>query len=286
MQTNRPSWLKKTLHSNAKPEKLRAMLGQSRLHTVCREASCPNLWECFSRGIATFMILGSRCTRNCRFCAVSYGIPDPPDSEEPARIAMAIQDMQLSYVVITSVTRDDLLDGGAYMFAQTIREIRQKETGTLVEVLIPDFKGDKSALKTVVDVQPDVVNHNIETVPRLYTLVRPQARYRRSLQLLKRVKKYDEKVYTKSGLMLGLGENSDEVYETLQDLLDTGCRLLTLGQYLQPTKEHLPVDHFIHPEEFDKWRDVALEMGFAEVAAGPFVRSSYRARQLYQAVKP
>jgi len=280
-QTNRPRWLKQRLHNGPDYEKLRNILNKSRLHTVCQEACCPNLWECFSRGIATFMIMGSHCTRNCRFCAVSYGTPDPPDSTEPARVAMAVQKLQLSYVVITSVTRDDLPDGGAYLFAQTVRKIRQIEPDTLVEVLIPDFKGDKAVLKIIVDVQPHVVNHNIETVPRLYTTVRPQARYWRSLELLKQVKKYDAKVYTKSGLMLGLGEASDEVYETLQDLIDAGCRLLTLGQYLQPTKGHLPVKRFVHPKEFDHWREIALKMGFAEVASGPFVRSSYQAKGLY-----
>jgi lipoic acid synthetase len=197
---------------------------------------------------------------------------------------MAVQKLQLSYVVITSVTRDDLSDGGASVFAQTVNKIRQINPATLVEVLIPDFQGDKSALKTVVAVQPNVVNHNIETVARLYTAVRPQARYRRSLQLLKQVIKYDAKIVTKSGLMLGLGETSDEIHATLQDLRDTGCRLLTLGQYLQPTQEHLLVDRFVHPEEFDNWREIALEMGFAQVASGPFVRSSYQAQKLYQTV--
>jgi lipoic acid synthetase len=285
-QTNRPRWLTQRLRNGPDYEKLRNILNKSRLHTVCQEACCPNLWECFSSGIATFMIMGSHCTRNCRFCAVSYGTPDPPDSTEPARVAIAVQKLQLSYVVITSVTRDDLTDGGAYLFAQTVRKIRQIGSDTLVEVLIPDFKGDRAALKTIVDAQPNVVNHNIETVPRLYAAVRPQARYRRSLELLKQVKKCDAKVYTKSGLMLGLGEASDEVYATLQDLQDAGCRLLTLGQYLQPTQKHLPVKRFVHPEEFDNWHGIALEMGFAEVASGPFVRSSYKAQKLYQSVEP
>jgi lipoic acid synthetase len=195
---------------------------------------------------------------------------------------MAVQKLQLSYVVITSVTRDDLPDGGAYLFAQTVRKIRQIEPDTLVEVLIPDFKGDKAALKIIVDVQPHIVNHNIETVPRLYPSVRPEAIYRRSLELLRRVKRCDSTIYTKSGLMLGLGEHDDEIYETLQDLIDAGCRLLTLGQYLQPTKGHLPVKRFVHPKEFDHWREIALKMGFAEVASGPFVRSSYQAKKLYQ----
>lgn len=285
-QTNRPRWLTQRLRNGPDYEKLRNILNKSRLHTVCQEACCPNLWECFSSGIATFMIMGSHCTRNCRFCAVSYGTPDPPDSTEPARVAIAVQKLRLSYVVITSVTRDDLTDGGAYLFAQTVRKIRQIGSDTLVEVLIPDFKGDRAALKTIVDAQPNVVNHNIETVPRLYAAVRPQARYRRSLELLKQVKKCDAKVYTKSGLMLGLGEASDEVYATLQDLQDAGCRLLTLGQYLQPTQKHLPVKRFVHPEEFDNWHGIALEMGFAEVASGPFVRSSYKAQKLYQSVEP
>lgn len=285
LQTSRPSWLKKRLPSSAEPEKLRAMLSQNRLHTVCQQACCPNLGECFSRGTATFMIMGSFCTRNCRFCAVSHGTPYLPDPTEPNRVARAAKKMGLNYVVVTSVTRDDLPDGGASVFAQTVNKIHQIGLDTLVEVLIPDLQGDKSALKTVVDAQPHVLNHNIETVARLYTAVRPQAQYRRSLQLLKQARKYDANIITKSGLMLGLGETSDEIHATLQDLLDSSCRLLTLGQYLQPTREHLPVERFVHPEEFDNWRAIALEMGFAQVASGPFVRSSYQAHKLYQAVE-
>lgn len=284
LQTSKPSWLKKRLPSSAEPEKLRAMLSQNRLHTVCQQACCPNLGECFSRQTATFMILGSFCTRNCRFCAVSHGTPDLPDPTEPNRVARVAKNMGLNYVVVTSVTRDDLLDGGASVFAQTINKIRQIGPDTLVEVLIPDFQGDTSALKTVVVAQPNVVNHNIETVARLYTVVRPQAEYRRSIRLLKQVRKYNAKIVTKSGLMLGLGETSDEIHATLQDLLTAGCQLLTLGQYLQPTREHLPVERFVHPEEFDNWREIALEMGFAQVASGPFVRSSYQAHKLFQAV--
>jgi len=231
------------------------------------------------------MIMGSFCTRNCRFCAVSHGTPDLPDPAEPDRVASAAKNMGLNYVVVTSVTRDDLPDGGASFFAQTVNRIRQIGPDTLVEVLIPDFQGDQWALKTIVNVQPNVVNHNIETVARLYPVVRPQAEYRRSLQLLKQVREYDAKIVTKSGLMLGLGETSDELHATLQDLLDVGCRLLTLGQYLQPTRAHLPVERFVHPEEFDNWREIALEMGFSQVASGPFVRSSYQARKLYQTVE-
>lgn len=281
-QTNRPRWLNQRLHNGPDYEKLRNILNKSRLHTVCREACCPNLWECFSRKTATFMIMGSRCTRNCRFCAVAHGPASPPDPDEPFRVADAVQNLQLSYVVITSVTRDDLSDGGASFFAHTVIEISQRDPNTLVEVLIPDFQGDKDAVETIVDVHPNVVNHNIETVPRLYPSVRPEAIYRRSLELLKQVRRCNSTIYTKSGLMLGLGEHDDEIYETLQNLIDAGCRLLTLGQYLQPTKGHLLVKRFVHPKEFDHWREIALKMGFAEVASGPFVRSSYQAKKLYQ----
>jgi len=280
----KPRWLKKRFHSNAEYKEMRGMLNKSRLHTVCQEACCPNLWECFSRRIATFMILGAHCTRNCRFCAVSYGTPDPPDSTEPVRVAMAVQKLKLSYAVITSVTRDDLPDGGADRFVQTIKEIRRKTPQTLIEVLIPDFQGNAKALRTIVNARPDVLNHNLETVPRLYDAVRPEAGYRRSLELLKLTKNYDFTMTTKSGLMLGLGESSGEIRETLQDLLDTDCRLLTLGQYLQPTPTHLPVERFVHPDEFDFWKETALEMGFDGVVSGPLVRSSYQAEKLYRIV--
>ena len=193
--------------------------------------------------------------------------------------------MGLGYVVITSVTRDDLPDGGAGFFAETVKELREKVPNVLVEVLIPDFQGNEDALQTVVEARPDVLNHNLETIPRLYPSVRPEAGYRRSLELLKQVQKYDSTIPTKSGLMLGLGESSEEIRNALQDLLDAGCSILTLGQYLQPTKEHLPVERYVNPEEFDNWRETALEMGFSGVASGPFVRSSYRAKELYQAVK-
>jgi lipoic acid synthetase len=260
------------------------MLKEGRLHTVCQEARCPNLWECFSRHTATFLIMGSHCTRNCRFCAVDHGPSEPPDPGEPERVAEAVQSMGLGYVVITSVTRDDLPDGGAVFFVETIKEICKKVPNVPVEVLIPDFQGNDYALRTVLEARPNVLNHNIETVPRLYPSVRPDAVYRRSLELLKRVQKYDPAILTKSGLMLGLGESSEEIRTTLQDLLDANCSILTLGQYLQPTKEHLPVERFIHPDEFDDWRKTALEMGFSEVASGPFVRSSYNAKELYQTV--
>jgi lipoic acid synthetase len=285
MHARKPHWLRRSLPTGPAYEKVRALLKKSRLHTVCQEARCPNLWECFSRQTATFLIMGPCCTRNCRFCAVDYGPSGPPDPEEPVRVAEAVQSMGLRYVVITSVTRDDLPDGGASLFTKTIKEIRKRTPDTFVEVLIPDFQGNTGALQTVVEAHPDVLNHNLETVPRLYSLVRPEGVYRRSLELLKRTKQYDPAIPTKSGLMLGLGETPEEVKETLLDVLDAGCSILTLGQYLQPTREHLQVDHFIHPEEFDHWKETALKVGFSEVASGPFVRSSYHAKELYQALR-
>jgi lipoic acid synthetase len=284
-QTNpKPRWLKKRLPTGSDYEKVKGLIGKDQLHTVCQEAKCPNIWECFSQQTATFLIMGSRCTRNCRFCSIAQGPAGPPDPAEPARVAAAARQMGLKYVVITSVTRDDLTDGGAVFFADTIDEIHRQMPTAMVEVLIPDFQGNAQALHTVLKARPDVLNHNIETVPRLYPIVRPQARYQRSLQLLSWVQKYDACLAIKSGLMLGLGEHSAEIRSTLKDLLGTGCRILTIGQYLQPSKTHLPVKRFIPPAEFENWKSTALEMGFCEVASGPFVRSSYHAKELYQAI--
>ena len=285
-QIRKPAWLKKTLPKESEYEKIRALLSRSKLHSVCQEAKCPNIWECFSQETATFLILGDHCTRNCRFCAIAHGPSEPPDPEEPVRIGEAVKGMGLSYVVVTSVTRDDLPDGGAGLFAETIREIRKKIPNALVEVLIPDFQGNTYALQTVLDAMPNVLNHNLETVPRLYPGARPEAVYDRSLDLLKNARAYAPAIPTKSGLMLGLGESPEEVEITLKDLLGADCSILTLGQYLQPSKEHLPVERFIPPEEFDMWRENALAMGFSQVASGPFVRSSYHAKELYQAVRP
>jgi lipoic acid synthetase len=229
--------------------------------------------------------MGSRCTRNCRFCSVLSGPLDPPDPAEPARVADVVHQMGLKYVVITSVTRDDLSDGGASLFARTISEIRRKTADACVEVLIPDFQGDRDALYTVLRAKPDVLNHNIETVQRLYPRVRPQAEYQRSLDIIRWAHAYDSALPTKSGLMLGLGEEEMEVENTLKDLQCAGCRILTLGQYLQPSKNHLPVERFIPPQEFEAWRKKAIKIGFTEVASGPFVRSSYHAKELYQEIK-
>ncbi|MFC1859480.1 lipoyl synthase [Thermodesulfobacteriota bacterium] len=278
----KPSWLRKRLPTGAGYENVRKLLKKGNLHTVCQEAKCPNVWECFSKRTATFLIMGSVCTRDCRFCAVTQGPLYPPDPDEPQRVAEAAEEMELDYVVITSVTRDDLSDGGASQFANTIHEIRQRIPEILVEILIPDFQGDVQALRTVLKAGPDVLNHNLETVPRLYPAVRPAADYYRSLQLLRRSKQIDPEIPTKSGLMLGLGESPEEIPQTLQDLRDAGCNILTLGQYLQPTKNHLNVERFVPPDEFEYWRQVALKMGFSEAASGPFVRSSYHAKEVYK----
>ena len=275
----RPPWLKKRLPQGPEVESVRAMLAERSLHTVCQSAHCPNLWECFARRTAAFMILGDRCTRACGFCAVTKAAPLPVDPGEPARVADAAKALGLRHVVITSVTRDDLADGGAAQFAETIAAVR-RATGATVEVLTPDFGGNEDAIRTVASARPDVYNHNLETVPSLYRRVRPQADYARSLALLETVKRLDARIMTKSGLMLGLGETTDDVLAVLADLRRAGCDLLTLGQYLAPSKEHLPVARFVPPEEFEELGRKAREMGFAGVASAPFVRSSHEAGTL------
>jgi lipoic acid synthetase len=280
----KPPWLKRRIPSGATYHGVRQILKDTGLHTVCQEAGCPNLGECYSQGTATFLILGDRCTRNCGFCAVAHGTPEPLDQNEPNRVAEAVEKLGLTYVVITSVTRDDLPDGGAAVFSDTIRAIRRRAPGTLVEVLIPDFQGSRESLRTVLEARPDVLNHNIETVPRLYPSVRPGAVYERSVALLKQAREIDPSIPTKSGLMLGLGETSAEVRQVLADLRDAGCRALTLGQYLQPSMDHLPVERFIPPEEFEAWKRLGLAMGFSEVASGPFVRSSYHAQEQFRSL--
>jgi lipoic acid synthetase len=245
------------------------------LNTVCRSAACPNQAECWDAGTAAFMILGNICTRSCRFCNVLKGTPEVLDLDEPNRVALAVAALRLNYAVVTSVTRDDLEDGGAELFAATIRAIRAKTPGCRVEILVPDFQGSDGSLRAVLDADPDVLNHNLETVPSLYSRVRPQADYQRSLGLLSRSKSYG--AVTKTGLMLGLGEELDEVRLVMNDLLKIGCNILTIGQYLQPNKGALPVEKYYHPDEFSKLREEALAMGFRHVEAGPLVRSSYHA---------
>lgn len=284
--TGKPKWLRRSLPTGPEYEKIRQLLKSHDLTTVCREAKCPNQFECYGKGTATFMILGERCTRNCRFCAVGHQPEGPPDPEEPQRVAEAVVILGLRYAVVTSVTRDDLEDGGASFFADTIQAIRKRSPNTLVEVLIPDLQGNWQALQKILDAGPDVLNHNIETVSALYPEVRPQAEYRRSLELFRQAKKIAPRTPAKSGIMLGFGETHAEIIQTWRDLLTAGCDILTMGQYLQPSKEHLPVKRFLPPEEFAELESEALALGFAGVASAPFVRSSYQAEKLYrQALK-
>ncbi|HUN66858.1 MAG TPA: lipoyl synthase [Bacteroidota bacterium] len=271
----RPEWLKARLPGGDNYARIRGLVEQHRLHTVCEEARCPNMGDCWNHGTATFMILGDVCTRSCGFCAVKTGRPEGLDAREPERVAAAVKTLGVRHAVITSVNRDELPDGGAQIFAETIRRIREENRGTTVEVLIPDFKGDETALEIVLAAFPDILNHNTETVPRLYHEVRPQAVYGRSVQLLDRAKKRG--FTTKTGLMLGIGEREEEVMEVMRDLRGVGCDILTLGQYLQPTKNHLPVDRFVHPDEFARLKDAGFRMGFRHVESGPLVRSSYHA---------
>lgn len=278
---SKPPWLKKRIPPYEELCKVKSILDEANLHTVCEEARCPNIGECFSRGRATVLILGRICTRNCRFCAVESGFPNPPDEHEPGNVARAIKNMGLHYVVITSVTRDDLQDGGANQFAKTIRAVRNLNKDTKIEVLIPDFKGDYSCLEIVLKEYPDVLNHNVETIKRLYPKVRPQANYLRSLNLLKKSKELYPKILTKSGFMLGLGEQREEVLELMRDLRKVDCDFLTIGQYLQPKKECLPVERYIPPFEFEEYREIGMSMGFRAIYAGPFVRSSYHASEIY-----
>ena len=273
----RPEWLKSRVPGGENYARLKAIIDSNRLHTVCQEARCPNAGECWNNGTATFMILGDVCTRSCGFCAVKTGKPTELDADEPARVARAVSLLGLRHAVITSVNRDELYDGGAQIFAETIRQVRASNPGIRIEVLIPDFRGEEFALDIVLDALPDILNHNMETVPRLYPIVRPQAKYERSLALLNRARRRG--FITKTGLMLGIGEKIAEVVKVLKDLRREDCVILTLGQYLQPTKEHLPVDRFVHPEEFRKLKEIGLEMGFRHVESGPLVRSSYHAEQ-------
>jgi lipoyl synthase len=281
----KPRWLTQKIRSGATSRNVKSLIKDLHLNTVCSEAKCPNSGECFSNGTATFLILGNRCTRNCGFCAIGHDVPHSPDPTEPSRIAEAVSILELNHVVITSVTRDDLPDGGAGNFAAVINAIRARMPRTTVEILVPDFQGDSSSIKTIVSARPEVINHNIETVPRLYEYARPGSDYRRSLELLGTVCRTGPGIETKSGLMLGLGEQPDEIRAVLSDLKDAGCSMITIGQYLQPSKKHLPVSRFVTPGEFESWRREALELGFRGAESGPFVRSSYKAGELLGAVK-
>lgn len=272
-----PPWFKIRLAAGEQLTSVRSLIRANKLHTVCQSAACPNQNECWNSGTATFMVLGNVCTRGCRFCNVPKGVPQGLDRDEPERVADAVAALKLTYAVVTSVTRDDLIDGGAEIFARTIQAIRGKSPACRIEVLIPDFRGSEASLKTVLDAKPDILNHNLETVPSLYARVRPQADYQRSLELLDRAKAYG--AVTKTGLMLGLGERREEILVVMHDLREADCSILTLGQYLQPTKNHLPVEKYYHPDEFFELRKQALSLGFSHVAAGPLVRSSYHAEK-------
>lgn len=278
----RPSWLKKRVTSAGRYYELNSKIRGLGLNTVCSEACCPNQAECYSSGTSTFMILGDQCTRKCRFCAVHHDKPAPVDPAEPEAIARTIQEMGLKFAVITSVTRDDLEDGGAAHFCRVIEAVRHKNPHIRLEVLVPDFQGLQDSIVKVAAARPEVLNHNIETVPRLYAEVRSQADYRRSLDFFRTVRRANPDQITKSGLMLGLGEEDREVERTLMDLAEAGCDILTLGQYLAPSKKHFPVSRYLTVEEFSRWEDTARKIGFAAVVSGPFVRSSYNAREIYE----
>lgn len=280
----KPPWLRRRLPSGPQYERIRSLIKNQCLSTVCQEAMCPNQFECFGQGTATFMLLGDRCSRNCRFCAVGHGPQSPPDPDEPARVAEAVETMGLSYCVLTSVTRDDLADGGAGHFAAAIRAIRERNPHTLIEVLIPDFQGNHQALQTVVEARPEVLNHNLETVVRLYPTVRPQADYQQSLAVLQRAKTMASSMVTKCGIMVGLGETEVELGQLFADLTRAGCDILTIGQYLQPSRAHLEVVRYLPPWEFALLEQQALAMGLKAVASAPFVRSSYQAEALYRRV--
>ncbi len=280
-----PEWLKVKLPGSGEYAETRSLLRRQNLHTVCEQARCPNLGHCWARGTATIMILGALCTRRCGFCAVGPGRPNGYiDWDEPRRVGEAVAAMKLRHTVITSVARDDLADGGSTIFARVIQEIRRR-SDTVIEVLVPDFRGHADDLERVIEAGPEVINHNVETVERLHPLVRPSARYQRSLELLRRVSQSGRGIKVKSGIMLGLGERDDEVLQTLRDLVGHGCDLLTIGQYLRPTPNHLPVVEYVHPDRFRDWGEQAEALGFESVASGPLVRSSFHADELAGTVR-
>lgn len=271
----RPDWLKVKLPTGQNYSDVKLLMRNQQLHTVCEEARCPNIAECWNARTATFMILGDTCTRSCGFCNIKTGMPTELDLNEPRRVADSVKELKLKHVVITSVNRDELKDGGASIFSEIIRLINEEMPDTTIEILIPDFRGDEYAFNIIMKSPPDILNHNLETVPRLYHVVRPQAKYERSLGLIKWFK--ERYLRTKSGIMVGIGERPGEVLELMHDLVNHGCDILTIGQYLQPTKNHLPVDRFVSPEEFNMYREEGLKMGFKIVESSPLVRSSYHA---------
>jgi lipoic acid synthetase len=284
-QAHKPPWIRVRLPSNPVFFSTKALISDLQLHTVCESAQCPNRWECWSQGTATFMIAGDRCTRACGFCAVTTAKPFALEEDEPQRVARAVQRMNLKHVVITAVARDDLKDGGADHFARTITAIREMDPSIIIEVLVPDFHAHDWCIQTVLDAGPDIYNHNMETVERLTPVVRSRAKYRISLQALRRAKELSSGIVTKSGVMLGLGEKETELFQAMDDLREVGCEVLTMGQYLRPSAKHLPVLEYITPEQFEYFGDIARRKGFAYVASGPLVRSSYHAADFHPVVR-
>jgi lipoic acid synthetase len=277
-----PDWLKVRIGGGENYSKVKTLLRSAKLHTICEEARCPNIAECFGGGTAVFLILGNVCTRDCTYCNVTQGVPSSINENEPRDIAESVKTLGLKYVVVTSVTRDDLPDGGAHVFSQTIQEIRQLNPEVHIEVLIPDFKADGTALQSIVDSAPDVINHNIEVVETLFPEIRPQGDYQRSLSVLRTIKTMDKKMKTKSGFMIGLGETKEQILSTIQDLKTAHVDFLTVGQYLQPTKQHAEIKKYYTPDEFQEFKNIALSLGFAHVESGPLVRSSYHAQNALQ----
>ncbi len=275
MERRHPDWLKVKIPSGREYHRLKSLLASSRLHTICEEAKCPNIAECFGKGTATFLVLGDACTRNCTYCNVKKGIPSEADLNEPQRIARIIKKLNLNYVVVTSVTRDDLPDGGAGVFAQIIQAIKNLSPRTKIEILIPDFKGNRDSLKRVIDAKPYLLAHNLETVEKLFPTVRPQGDYRRSLNLLRKAKEISPDIFTKSGIMVGMGERKEEIVEAMKDLREVGCDIFTIGQYLQPSLRHLHISKYYSPEEFTEFKEIGEELSFVHIESGPLVRSSY-----------
>ncbi|KPK26181.1 MAG: lipoyl synthase [Nitrospira bacterium SG8_3] len=276
-RTHLPSWFKVRIQSGPHYQEIRQLMDTHRLHTICQEARCPNIWECWNNRTATFLILGDMCTRRCHYCSVTTGRPSPVDQDEPQRVADAVRLLNLRHAVVTSVNRDDLPDGGASLFADTIRRIRQENPTCTVEVLIPDFQGRQADVEVVMQAKPDILNHNIETVPRLFPSIRPQGKYGRSLDVLQWARAMGGR--TKSGLMTGLGESDDEIRQVMRDLREVECEILTIGQYLQPTLQHTPVSRYSTPEEFEAFKQEGMALGFQHVESGPLVRSSYHAEE-------
>lgn len=276
----RPDWLRVKMADSPKYRELRDLFRGQRLHTVCEEAMCPNIGECWGRGTATFLLMGDTCTRSCGFCKINTGRPQPLDPDEPRRVAESVRQMGLKHAVLTSVNRDEQPDGGAWVFAESIQWIRHLQPGCTIEVLIPDFKGVWSALQVVMDAKPEILNHNTETVPRLYKTVRPQAKYLRSMELLQRAKAMEPTSLTKSGIMLGLGETWDEILQVMDDMRTHNVDVITMGQYLQPSRFHLPIERYVHPDEFAALKEEGEKRGFKRVESGPLVRSSYHAEEV------